>query len=68
MTVRLNVTAPLRVGSAPFSETQAGHRCNTCRSHGKAGVDCAHGHVILSAETAVARLRADRAHEGQDGA
>ena len=62
MTVHMTAAAPLHVGSAPMYRTQGGHRCNTWRSHGSAGMECAHGHVILPDDVATAKLRAERIH------
>ena len=60
MTVPLTAAVPLQVGSAPMYETQGGHRCNTWQSHGNAGMECGHGHVILPGDVGPAKLRAQR--------
>lgn len=52
-------------GAGPFYETAAGHRCDTWHSHGSAGLECAHGYVILPHEAPLARLRADRVRDAE---
>lgn len=44
-THRLSLGVPAGV-TRPFRITARGHGCDTWQSHGSAGMDCAHGHVL----------------------